>query len=571
MSAAAKPRPVLDVADLAIAFGRAGDRKVVDGVSFSVGERETLALVGESGSGKSLTALGIMGLLPAGARIVGGSINFEGSDLATLDDAARRRLRGDRIGMIFQEPMTSLNPVLSIGRQMTEALEAHRSIGARAANERAEAMLEKVGIDHPARRMRQFPHEFSGGMRQRVMIAAAMALEPRLLIADEPTTALDVTVQAQILDLMREIAANVGSSLLLITHDMGVVAEMADRVVVLRQGRIAESAETRPLFANPTSAYTRRLLAAVPRIDGASRPALADTAKAGAPALELDGIRKVFRSGGWFGARGETVAVADVSLELAPGETLALVGESGSGKSTLGRIAARLVEPDAGRIAVSGRDLTHIHGRKLRRHRHAVQMVFQDPYASLDPRWTIGGTLTEPMIANHRVSSAEARAAARDLITRVGLGMEVLDRLPHEFSGGQRQRIAIARAMAARPEVIVADEPTSALDVSIQSQILDLMAELQRDRGVAFLFITHDLAVVRRIAHRVAVMRRGAIVELGSVDDVLGRPSHPYTAALLSAVPVPDPTRVRGRRLVCPDDAPAGPLKRVSAQHWVAS
>ena len=548
--------PLLDVDGLTVAFGRA---LAVDGLSFSVAPGEAVALVGESGSGKSVTALSIMGLLPEGAgRVAGGTIAFEGRDLATVTEAERRRVRGERMGMIFQEPMTSLNPMLTIGRQMTEGLEVHRGAAPREARARAEAMLERVGIDRPADRLRQYPHEFSGGMRQRVMIAMTMALEPRLLIADEPTTALDVTVQAQILDLMRDLARDTGTSLLLITHDMGVVAEIADRVVVMREGRRVEEGAVGPIFAAPRAAYTRELLASVPRIDGSGRtPARRPEAE---PVLRYAGVSRSFGGRGLFSRGGVTHAVREVDLTLRPGETLALVGESGSGKSTLGRIGVGLERADRGSVVVGGQDIARARGRRLRALRSVIQMVFQDPFASLDPRFTVARTLMEPIMIHARVGRREARARASSLLERVGLDASALDRLPHEFSGGQRQRVAVARALGAEPSVIVADEPTSALDVSVQARVLDLLVVLQEERGLAYLFITHDLAVVRRIAHRVAVMRRGEIVEEGTVDDVLERPSHPYTRALIDAAPVPDPSR-RAPRARREGEPPAPPTE----------
>ena len=543
---------LLDVRDLRVAFGR---RAAVDGLSFSVAPGEAVALVGESGSGKSVTALSIMGLGGAG-RITGGSVAFRGRDLTAMSDAERRRVRGAEIGMIFQEPMTSLNPMLTVGRQMTEALEVHRGASARDGRARAAAMLERVGIDRPGDRLRQYPHEFSGGMRQRVMIAMTMALEPRLLIADEPTTALDVTVQAQILDLMRNLARDSGTSLLLITHDMGVVAEIAQRVVVMREGRRVEEGAVGPIFAAPKAPYTRELLAAVPRVGD---PGRAPVRAAGEPVLRFRGVSRSFGERGLFARGGVTHAVCNVDLALRPGETLALVGESGSGKSTLGRIGVGLERADRGEVSVGGHDIGRARGRRLRALRSVVQMVFQDPFASLDPRFTVARTLMEPIAIHARVGRREARARAAALLERVGLDASAMDRLPHEFSGGQRQRVAIARALGAEPRVIVADEPTSALDVSVQAHVLDLLVELQEQQGLAYLFITHDLAVVRRIAHRVAVMRRGEIVEEGAVDDVLARPSHPYTRALIDAAPVPDPT-ARGRRRAAGTGAEPRPI-----------
>jgi len=562
--------PLLSVDRLTVEFGRRDPRTVVSGVSFAVGASETVALVGESGSGKSVTALSILGLLPHSARVADGDIAFEERDLLALDGEAQRHLRGNRIGMIFQEPMTSLNPVLSVARQMTEGLEVHRGLDGAAARRRAIEMLDRVGIANAAARLDQYPHEFSGGMRQRVMIAAAMALEPRLLIADEPTTALDVTVQAQILDLMRAVTREAGTSLLLITHDMGVVAEMADRVVVMSQGRVVESGPVAPLFRSPREAYTHALLGAVPRLDGAG-PERPSRDVSDLPILRLSEISKTFRGVGWSSAATRTVAVDDVTLDVGRGETVALVGESGSGKSTLGRIAVRLTSPDRGRVSIDGEDLTGATGGRLRRARARIQFVFQDPFASLDPRFTVERTLAEPLKVKGELNGRAIRDRVAFLIARVGLPADAATRLPHEFSGGQRQRIAIARALAVEPAVIVADEPTSALDVSVQAQILELLAELQRERELAILFITHDLAVVRRMAHRVAVMRAGRLVEVGDAAAVLDCARHPYTRALLSAAPIPDPL-ARGRtRLTCPPDAPSGPLRAIAPHHWMAS
>ena len=560
---------VLAVEDLRVAFGAA---EVVRGVSFAIERGETLALVGESGSGKSVSALAVMGLLPPRARVGAGALRLGGEDLTRLGEPALRRLRGARMGMIFQEPMTSLTPVLTIGRQMTEGLRVHRGLSASAARERAVGMLDRAGIPDPASRLGQYPHEFSGGMRQRVMIAMTMALEPELLIADEPTTALDVTVQAQILDLMRELTREAGTSLLLITHDMGVVAEMADRVAVMRHGEIVETGGAGEVFARPRHAYTRALLDAVPRLDARTRPAPPAPPQ---PVLEFEEVGRSFAGRGFLRRGGAVRALDGVSLAVMPGETLALVGESGSGKSTLGRIGTRLDTEHSGRVRVEGEDITALAGVRLRRLRARVQMIFQDPFASLDPRFTTFRTLAEPLVIHQGLRGADLRARAASLLDRVGLPGDALDRLPHEFSGGQRQRIAIARALAAEPRVIVADEPTSALDVSVQAQVLALLEELQAGSGLAYLFITHDLAVVRRIAHRVAVMRAGRIVELGGVARVLDEAAHPYTRALLAAAPEPDPSRRREAHPAPPEapfEAPSErALRRVAADHWVAA
>ena len=574
------PGPLLAVEGLRVGFGPPGRAavEIVRGLSFRVGRGETLAIVGESGSGKSVTCLALLGLLPRpAARVLAGRALFDGrGDLLALDPAGLRRLRGDRIGMVFQEPMTALNPVVTVGTQLAEGLIAHRGLGRAAARRRAAEMLDLVGLDRPAARLRQYPHELSGGMRQRVMLAAAMALEPDLLIADEPTTALDVTVQAQILDLMRELKDRFGASLVLVTHDMGVVAEMADRVLVMRRGALVEEGHARDVFAAPRAAYTQELLRAVPRLD--ARPDLG-TAPAAAPAavalavpiLRLRAVEKRFAvREGWLGRR-EVRAVDGVSLEVGAGETLALVGESGSGKSTLGRLAARLEDVDGGRIEIGGRDVTRARGAALRRLRRRVQVVFQDPYASLNPRLRVGDALVEPMAIHGLARGSAARARAGELLRRVGLDPAAMRRWPHELSGGQRQRIALARALAAEPELIVADEPTSALDVSVQAQVIDLLRRLQAELGLAFLFISHDLAVVRRVSHRIAVMRHGRLLELAPAEALFERPRHPYTRALLAAAPVPDPTARRGPRAPPPERCPAGPLAEVGPGHWVAT
>ncbi|MBT9290934.1 ABC transporter ATP-binding protein [Prosthecodimorpha staleyi] len=564
--------PVLAVSDLRVAFGRGAQaRQVVRGLSFQVAAGETLAIVGESGSGKSVTALAIMGLLPKpAARLETGSIRLLGEDLVSLPAETLRRRRGERMAMVFQEPMTSLNPVLSIGRQMTEGLVAHGGASARAALAEAAQMLERVGIADAAECLRRYPHELSGGMRQRVMIAAAMMMRPALLIADEPTTALDVTVQAQILDLLRDLTRETGTALMLVTHDMGVVAEMADRVLVMRHGVGVEQADVRRLFAAPAQPYTRRLLAAVPRSD--TVPSEAAAPVGGPPLLVTRDLSKSFGSGRLFGRGTPKRALDGVGFSLGRGEILAVVGESGSGKSTLGRAVARLIDVDAGSITFDGQDLVRLSGGALRRKRAGIQMIFQDPYASLDPRFTIGRTIAEPMLIHGHANRAEAPGRAEALLERVRLERGMAGRYPHEFSGGQRQRVAIARALAAEPQVIIADEPTSALDVSVQAQILDLLADLRARDGLSFLFISHDLAVVRRIADRVAVMRAGRILEIGPTEAVLQAPAHVYTRALLSAAPVPDPLQRERPRLRLPGAGyPAGPLVEISPSHWVAS
>jgi len=544
---------LLAVEGLSVAFGHGVRRHLaVDRLSYALHAGETLAIVGESGSGKSVSSLALLGLLPRqGVSIESGRALYRGEDLLRLDARARRRIRGNRIAMIFQEPMTSLTPVLRVGVQMTEALIEHRGLGRAAAVRKAEEMLALVELDDPPRRMRQFPHELSGGMRQRVMIAMCMALEPDILVADEPTTALDVTVQAQILMLMRQLQQRFGTAIVLITHDMGVVAEMAERVVVMHRGRKVEEGGVRQVFAAPAEAYTRGLLAAVPRLGahGSSTPRqVVDRPRPiGEVVLRVEGLCKTFRGrSALFGPRRkDTVAMDAVSFEIRAGETLALVGESGSGKSTTGRAVLRLIEVDQGRIEVGGVDLRSLSAARLRGARRGLQMVFQDPFASLNPRMSVGRLIGEPMRIHGLARARAIDRAVAALLERVGLDPIHASRYPHEFSGGQRQRICIARALAVNPALIVADEPTSALDVSVQAQVLELMLELQQTLGLAYLFISHDMAVVELVAHRVAVMRAGRIVELGDRPQVLNAPQHPYTRALLAAVPIPDPERRR--------------------------
>lgn len=553
--------PLLSVRDLSVAIG---EKPLVNGISFDLVPGEVLSIVGESGSGKSMTAKALMGLLPAGAN-AGGTALFAGKDLLAVDGDPPR---GTGIGLIFQEPMTALTPVLTIGLQLTEALESHGLCSKDEAQNRAIAMLGRVGIPDPAARMRQYPHELSGGMRQRVVIAMMMLLGPRVLIADEPTTALDVTIQAQILDLLREIVTETRIGLILITHDMGVVAEMADRVLVMKAGQAEEFGPVQDLFAAPKAAYTRDLLNAVPRIDTVSaRPEPRTKAL-----LSVRNITKTFQTRGTvFNRSGGHRALDDVTLDVRHGETLALVGESGSGKTTLGRVIARLTEADKGQVLLEGTDLLGLTGQRLQTQRRAVQMVFQDPYASLDPRQTVGRTIAEPMIVHDTLSKDERAARVQSLLEKVGLGPDMAQRFPHEFSGGQRQRIAIARAIAARPTLVVADEPTSALDVSIQARVLDLLDALKQSEDLTMLFISHDLAVVRQIADRVAVMRNGRILELGPAASLFAAPKHPYTRALIDVAPVPDPTRKRGKRGVLQGEYPCGPLAEIAPGHWVAA
>jgi peptide/nickel transport system ATP-binding protein len=570
--------PILSVRDLTVSFRSEGRwRDVVHGVSFDIGPRETVAVVGESGSGKSVSAMSIMRLLPRDASRIGGSVLLEGRDLLKVPDSEMRRVRGDDIAMIFQEPMTSLNPVLTVGFQITEALILHRGLSRAEAEAEAVRLLDKVRIPAARSRLHDYPHRFSGGMRQRVMIAMALACRPKLLIADEPTTALDVTIQAQILDLIKNLQNEEGMSVLFITHDMGVVAEIADRTVVMVGGRAVETDETARIFSGSTHPYTRALLAAVPRLGAmgeSPRPMrfpVVDRATGEAappvetpdtvrldqrPVLEVrDLVTRFDIRGGLLGrVRGRVHAVENVSFSLAAGETLALVGESGCGKSTTGRSVMRLVEPLSGTVLLDGEEITALGADALRARRARMQMIFQDPFASLDPRMSVAAAIAEPLLINRLAGKREARERAAELLTRVGLSPDVGGRFPHEFSGGQRQRICIARALAMRPRLIVADEAVSALDVSVKAQVVNLMLDLQAEMGLAYLFISHDMAVVERVSHRVAVMYLGEIVEIGPRAAVFGAPQHPYTKKLLAAVPVPDPARRRTTHAVANDE-----------------
>lgn len=546
------PEPILDIANLCVSVrGEDGEREVVSDLSLTLARGETLCIAGESGSGKSMTALAIMQLLPQpSARISSGKIHLGDTDLTTLDERGMRRIRGDRIAMIFQEPMTSLNPVLSIGRQLTESIEAHTSLSQGEARQRAIEALKAVRISEAESRLKQFPHELSGGMRQRVMIAMALALEPDVLIADEPTTALDVTVQGEVLELLRDLQRQHGTSVILITHDMGVVAEMADRVIIMRHGRMVEEGKTADIFATPQADYTRELLAAVPRIGSGVGRQKSRNSEAAAPAnvAEVKDLHVRFDlHGGFFGRVTRRVhAVEGVSFSIAPNETLALVGESGCGKSTTAKALAGLV-PYSGEIAIGGRNLSGLGRDERKAVRRDVQMIFQDPYASLDPRMRVGELVAEPLLIHGIASKQERSDRVAALFERVGLSADQMELYPHEFSGGQRQRVCIARALALRPKLIIADESVSALDVSVQARVLDLLKELQREFGVAYLFISHDMAVVENISDRVAVMYLGQIVEMGTRDQVFSNPRHPYTRRLIEAVPVPDPAKRRSR------------------------
>lgn len=563
--------PLLQVENLSVSFDTAnGPRAAVQGLSFDIFAGETLAIVGESGSGKSVTALSILGLIEReGGRLDKGRIAFRRDDESVVDLAAisrpqLQRIRGNSISMIFQEPMSALNPVLTIGDQICEPLIHHKRLSPSQALREARDLLDRVRISDPGRRLAQYPHELSGGMRQRVMIAMALACSPRLLIADEPTTALDVTIQAGVLDLIRELQENSGTAVIFITHDMGVVAEMADRVVVMRHGAMVETAETGALFRQPRAAYTRELLDAVPKLGSGAPVYAAATSKAEAPGFETEAepaeglvlevknlvTRFPVHKGMLRRLVARVHAVEDVSFTLRAGETLGLVGESGSGKSTVGRSVLKLVEPESGRILFGGRDLMPLGRRDMRPMRRNLQMIFQDPYASLNPRMKVAELVTEPLIIHTRLDPRERREVAAELLARVRLPADSIDRYPHQFSGGQRQRICIARALSSKPKIIVADEAVSALDVSVQAEVIDLMQELQRQDGIAYLFISHDIAVIEKMSHRVAVLDQGRIVEIGSTDAVLQHPRHDYTRQLLDAVPVADPERRRVRTSV---------------------
>jgi peptide/nickel transport system ATP-binding protein len=573
--------PLLRVEDLRVEFSTEGGVvHAVSGVSFALPHGRTLGIVGESGSGKSVCALSAMGLIRAEGARVSGRILFEGIDLLTLPERGMRALRGNELAMVFQDPLSSLHPLFRVGAQIVEAIRAHREVSRRAAREQTLALLELVGIPEPSQRIDAYPHELSGGMCQRAMIAMALANEPKLLIADEPTTALDVTVQAQILALLRRLREELGMALVLITHDLGVVAEMADEIAVMHAGRIVERGSAEQVLAAPRHPYTQGLLRSMPTLDAPApeqlpaperppaaeqlpavgqlpapeRPPAAEQLPAperlpaaAEPLLEVRDLLKRFpvTRGVVFQRRVAHVeAVAGVSFELRRGEVLGLVGESGCGKSTTARLIMRLLEPTGGEIRFEGQDIAHLRGAGLRAARREMQIVFQDPYSSLNPRKTAGSIVGEPFAINgmHR-DRAQRRRAVCELMERVGLQPEHYNRYPHEFSGGQRQRIGIARALALGPKLLIADEPVSALDVTIQAQILDLLRELRRELGLTLLLISHDLAVVRQMADRVAVMRAGRIVELAPNETLYDSPRDPYTRELLAAVPGAGPNQ----------------------------
>ena len=556
--------PIAQIRELRVEFQtKDGPVVGVENVSFSINPGETVCIVGESGSGKSVSSLSLMRLVEfGGGSIAGGQLIFDRKDgddidLATVDQDLMREIRGNEIGMIFQEPMTALNPVFTVGRQLTEGLRVHRGMSKSQAEARALELLREVRIPEPERRLKQYPHELSGGMRQRVVIAMAMACRPRLLIADEPTTALDVTIQAEILALMDRLKRETGTAVMFITHDMAVVAQMADRVVVMFRGNKVEEGPVEQIFENPQHEYTKSLLAAVPKLGEMRGKAAPEPMKLmGVENQNLDPIPGTDKTlltvknlttrfavkGGFFRRTVANVhAVEDVSFTLNKGQTLSLVGESGCGKSSAGRSILRLVEPMSGEVNLDGVDIMSLDPRGLRRARLDMQMIFQDPFASLNPQMQLVDQVAEPMRNYNIASGSELNDRVAKLFDRVHLPRSFMRRYPHEMSGGQRQRIAIARALALNPKLIIADEAVSALDVSVQAQVLNLMMELQSELGLSYLFISHDMAVVERVSHHVGVMYLGRIVELGPRASVFENPRHPYTQALMKAVPIADP------------------------------
>ena len=528
---------VLSVKNLTISLPKAMERPhAVNNVSFDLMDGEILCIIGESGSGKSVTASAVMGLLPSIIQVTAGSIWFKGMDLLSADDVTLQGLRGRAVSIIFQDPLSALNPLMTIGDQIIEVLDAHKVGTPESRRQKVKELLTEVGLPDADLLQHQYPFRLSGGQRQRVMIAMALALDPDVLIADEPTTALDVTTQAQILELIRKIQRRKKMSVMFITHDFGVVAEIADRVIVMEKGHLVEQGTAAQVLNAPTHPYTQRLIAAVPRMTTRDRDAIADTPVV----LEVEKLNKTYRSGGGFLSKARTVqAVSDVSFSIRKGRTLGVVGESGSGKSSLGRVLLKLLKSDSGRILFDGRDIAALTDEQFRPLRPYIQMIFQDPFASLNPRHTIGRILTVGPIA-HGLPMHEAKAKALRLLKRVGLDEGAFDRFPHEFSGGQRQRVGIARALMFDPVLLVADEAVSALDVSIQAQILKLLAEIQQDTKVAMIFITHDLRVASQICDEVAVMYKGEIVECGPPSQIFRAPEHAYTQRLLAAIPGSD-------------------------------
>ena len=561
--------PILTVKDLVISTSIESKKvTLVDNLSFELLPSEILSIVGESGSGKSITAKSILGLLPRNFS-VSGEIKYYEKNLIQTDEKALVSVRGHEIGLVFQEPMTALNPVLSIGEQLTESMIISGKVDSKIAHELAIEMLNRVGIPHPKERMKQFPHEFSGGMRQRILIAMMMLMEPSILIADEPTTALDVTIQAQIIDLLSTLVQEKKMSMILITHDMGVVAQTADRVLVMKDGKKIEDGKVEEIFVRSNENYTNQLLASVPRLTSNSK------FKEYLPKsnlISIENLSKSFLKNTFFSNNKISVnALENISLQIGYGEVVSLVGESGSGKSTLGRILLRLTNADKGTIKFDGLNFYSNNSTELKKFRSTIQIIFQDPYSSLDPKRTIGYSISEPLIIQNEYRTAEIQEKVHKLLTAVGLDPDSAKRYPHEFSGGQRQRIAIARAISTEPKIIVADEPTSALDVTVQAQILELLLKLKVEHNISFLFISHDLAVVQQVSDSVAVMCEGRILEKGSTSQVLQNPLNGYTKSLINSVPIPDPIKRQKLKYTNLERSfNRGPLLEVEPNHWVA-
>ena len=564
-----KVSPILTVKDLVITTSNESKKvTLLDNLSFELLPSEILSIVGESGSGKSITAKSILGLLPKNFS-VSGEIKYYEKNLIQTDEKEMLSVRGHEIGLIFQEPMTALNPVLSIGEQLTESMIISRKVDSKIAYEMALEMLNRVGIPHSKERMLQFPHEFSGGMRQRILIAMMMLMEPNILIADEPTTALDVTIQAQILDLLSALVQEKKMSMILITHDMGVVAQTADRVLVMKDGKKIEDGKVEEIFVGSNEDYTKQLLASVPRLTSNSE------FKENLPKsnlISIENLSKSFLRNTFFSKKKISVnALENISLQIGHGEVVSLVGESGSGKSTLGRILLKLTNADKGTIRFDGLDFYNNKSTELKKFRSTIQIIFQDPYSSLDPKRTIGYSISEPLIIQNKYRATEIQEKVRKLLTAVGIDPDSAKRYPHEFSGGQRQRIAIARAISTEPKIIVADEPTSALDVTVQAQILELLLKLKDEQNISFLFISHDLAVVQQVSDSVAVLCEGRILEKGSTSQVLQNPLNGYTKSLINSVPIPDPTKRQKLKYTNLERSfNRGPLLEVEPNHWVA-
>ena len=561
--------PILTVKDLVISTSNESKKvTLVDNLSFELLPSEILSIVGESGSGKSITAKSILGLLPKNFS-VSGEIKYYEKNLIQTDEKAMLSVRGHEIGIVFQEPMTALNPVLSIGEQLTESMIISGKVNSKIAHELALEMLNRVGIPHPKERMEQFPHEFSGGMRQRILIAMMMLMQPNILIADEPTTALDVTIQAQILDLLSALVQEEKMSMILITHDMGVVAQTADRVLVMKDGKKIEDGKVEEIFVASKENYTNQLLASVPRLTSNSK---FKEYFPNSNLISIENLSKSFLKNAFLSNKKISVnALENISLQIGYGEVVSLVGESGSGKSTLGRILLKLTNPDKGTIRFDGLNFYSNKSTELKKFRSAIQIIFQDPYSSLDPKRTIGYSISEPLIIQNKYRKAEIQEKMHKLLTGVGIDPDSAKRYPHEFSGGQRQRIAIARAISTEPKIIVADEPTSALDVTVQAQILELLLKLKDEQNISFLFISHDLAVVQQVSDSVAVMCEGRILEKGSTSHVLQNPLNGYTKSLINSVPIPDPTKRQKLKYTNLERSfSRGPLLEVEPNHWVA-